>query len=99
MLVIFYGPVVVVVGGAKSAAVPHPDGSHRLLYCVESPESWFEDFGEGQLACGKAEVTINPDFAAVADMEKYHVFVTDHTQQHTIGNSADPARLYRRSRR
>jgi hypothetical protein len=43
----FYGPVIVsgnftVVGGAKSAAVPHPDGSHRRLYCVESPESWFE---------------------------------------------------------
>ena len=61
---IFYGAFVV-VGGAKSAAVPHPDGSHRLLYCMESPESWFEDFGEGQLACGKAEVTIDPDFAAV----------------------------------
>jgi hypothetical protein len=46
----FYGSVVVsgnftVVGGAKSAAVPHPDGSHRRLYCLESPESWFEDFG------------------------------------------------------
>ena len=53
----FYGPVIVggdftVVGGAKSAAVPHPDGSHRRLYCVESPESWFEDFGRGTLACG-----------------------------------------------
>ena len=49
----FYGPVIVggdftVVGGAKSAAVPHPDGSHRRLYCVESPESWFEDFGRGR---------------------------------------------------
>ena len=47
----FYGPVIIggdfTVFGAKSAAVPHPDGSHRLLYCVESPESWFEDFGKG----------------------------------------------------
>ena len=55
----FYGPVIVggnftVVGGAKSAAVPHPDGSHRRLYCVESPESWFEDFGEAELICGEA---------------------------------------------
>jgi hypothetical protein len=37
----FYGPVIVggdftVFGGAKSAAVPHPDGTHRRLYCVES---------------------------------------------------------------
>ena len=54
----FYGPVIVggnftVVGGAKSAAVPHPDGSHRRLYCVESPESWFEDFGRGTLVAVK----------------------------------------------
>jgi hypothetical protein len=77
----FYGPVIVggdflVVGGAKSAAVAHPDGSHRLLYCIESPESWFEDFGTGRLECGRAEVRLDPDFAAVADLTDYHVFLT-----------------------
>ena len=77
----FYGPVIVggdltVVGGAKSAAVPHPDGSHRRLYCVESPESWFEDFGEAALACGEATIALDPDFAAVVDASKYHVFLT-----------------------
>jgi hypothetical protein len=65
-----------IVFGSKSAAVPHPDGSHRLLYCVESPESWFEDFGEGRLVDGKAEVRLDPDFAAVIKSNKYHVFVT-----------------------
>ena len=79
----FFGPVVVggdftVVGGAKSAAVPHPDGTHRRLYCVESPESWFEDFGEAQLECGRTDVTIDPDFAAIANLESYHVFVTQY---------------------
>ena len=80
----FYGPVIVggnftVVGGAKSAAVPHPDGSHRRLYCVESPESWFEDFGRGTLACGEATIRLDPDFAAVVDTAEYHVFLTgDH---------------------
>ncbi len=39
--------------GTKSAAVPHPDGSHRLLYCVEAPEAWFEDFGEGTIGRGQ----------------------------------------------
>ncbi len=76
----FYGPVAVsgalTVFGAKSAAVPHPDGSHRLLYCVESPDSWFEDFGTGTLECGRADVRIDPDFAAVADLTSYHVFLT-----------------------
>jgi hypothetical protein len=78
---VFYGPVVVdgdftVVGGVKSAAVPHPDGSHRRLYCVESPQSWFEDLGKGQLSRGCATVTIDPDFAAVVDLTDYHVFLT-----------------------
>jgi hypothetical protein len=77
----FYGPAVVsgdftVVGGAKSAAVPHPDGSHRRLYCVESPESWFEDFGSAKLVCGDADVALDPDFAAVVDTSDYHVFLT-----------------------
>ena len=78
-----YGPVIVggdftVVGGAKSAAVPHPDGSHRRLYCVESPESWFEDFGRGTLACGEARIRLDPDFATVVDPSEYHVFLTGH---------------------
>ena len=55
------------VSGTKSAAVPHPDGTHRLLYCVESPEAWFEDFGEGTITAGKADVKLDPDFAAVVD--------------------------------
>jgi hypothetical protein len=40
----FVGNVLVTgnhtVLGAKSAAVPHSDGTHRLLYSLESPESW-----------------------------------------------------------
>jgi len=77
----FYGPVIVggnftVVGGAKSAAVPHPDGSHRRLYCMESPESWFEDFGDGQLQSGCAAIALDPDFAALVNRDAYHVFVS-----------------------
>jgi len=79
----FFGPVVVsgaltVIGGPKSAAVPHPDGSHRRLYCVESPDSWFEDFGKGELACGQVSVRLDPDFAAVVDTDDYHVFLTQY---------------------
>jgi hypothetical protein len=85
----FYGPVAVngdftVFGGAKSAAVPHPDGSHRRLYCMESPESWFEDFGESTLACGQAEVMLDPDFAAVVDLAKYHVFLTQYDEHNVL---------------
>jgi hypothetical protein len=77
----FDGPVLVngsftVSGGPKSAAVPHPDGTHRRLYCLESPESFFEDFGQGSLAAGKAEVKLDSDFAAVVRGNDYGVFLT-----------------------
>jgi hypothetical protein len=84
-----YGPVLVsgaftVFGGPKSAAVKHPDGSHRRLYCIEGPEPWFEDFGEGKLVGGKAEVRLDPDFAAVVEPGSYHVFVTEHDDHHAL---------------
>ncbi|MDQ2784245.1 MAG: hypothetical protein M3Y58_04500, partial [Chloroflexota bacterium] len=45
----FFNGNLTVVNGNKNVAVPFPDGSHRLLYCVEAPEAWFEDFGTGTL--------------------------------------------------
>jgi hypothetical protein len=45
---------------------------------MESPESWFEDFGKGQLECGEAAVRIDPDFAAVVSLDDYHVFLTQY---------------------
>ncbi len=77
----FDGPVLVngnftAMGGSKSAAVPHPDGSHRRLYCVESPESWFEDFGQDQLVNGRARVSLDRDFAALVQGDHYQVFLT-----------------------
>jgi len=77
----FAGPVLVVgdftaTGGAKSAAVPHPDGTHRRLYCMESPESWFEDFGKGRLANGRGEVKLDADFSTLVHGDDYHIFLT-----------------------
>ena len=77
----FKGPVIIegdvtIVGGTKSAAVPHPDGSHRQLYCIESPESWFEDFGEARLVNGQTEVRLDRGFAALVKLKGYHVFLT-----------------------
>jgi hypothetical protein len=77
---IFAGAVQVqgsfTVTGSKSAAVPHPDGSHRRLYCVESPESLFEDSGIDQLVAGRAQVRFDPDFAAIVKTDAYQVFLT-----------------------
>jgi hypothetical protein len=66
------------VTGAKSAVVPHEDGSHRRFFCMEAPESWFEDFGEAELVHGKAAVRLDPDFAHSVDTSRYHVFVSSY---------------------
>jgi hypothetical protein len=60
----------------KHGAIQHPDGSLRLLYSMESPESWLEDFGTGQLVSGRADERLDPDFAAVTQADGYLVFLT-----------------------
>lgn len=62
--------------GTKSAVVPAQDGgAHVTLYCVESPECWFEDFGAAQLSGGAISVAIDPEVAQTIHTAQYHVFV------------------------
>ena len=51
-----------VVIGTKSAIVATSQGN-RTLYSQESPEVWFEDFGEGQLVGGLAHIALEPLFS------------------------------------
>jgi len=74
---ILYGNLNV-TGGAKSAIVPLPDGTQRRLYCMESPECWFEDFGTAQLVNGQAHVQLDPSFASVILADDYHIFLTEY---------------------
>jgi hypothetical protein len=63
--------------GTKSAVVQLPDQRWVRLYAVESPENWFEDFGSGQLASGRATIELDPTFAeTVSAAGDYHVFLT-----------------------
>jgi hypothetical protein len=71
---VFVGNLLVT--GTKSAAVPFPDGSQRALYCMESPELWFEDFGTAKLRNGRAVIKLDADFAKVIKSDEYKVFVT-----------------------
>jgi hypothetical protein len=64
-----------VVTGRKSAASRFPDGSRRLLYAVESPESWFEDFGMARLVRGRATIKVDRSFRAIV-RGPYHVFLS-----------------------
>jgi hypothetical protein len=72
--VLISGGLTVTDKGYKSAAVRGPSGRLVRLYCMESPESWFEDFGSGQLTNGSATVPIEPGFAGVVKTDDYHVF-------------------------
>jgi hypothetical protein len=46
-------------------------------YSVQSPESWMEDFGSGNLQSGSATITIDPAFAETINASSsYHVFLT-----------------------
>ncbi len=76
------GSLTVTGSYPKSAAVPHPDGTHRRMYCVEAPEPYFEDFGEGRVENGRTSVTLDPDFLALVQGDRYHVFVTPHDDAH-----------------
>jgi hypothetical protein len=75
----FLGNVLVsgafAVTGAKGAAVPFPDGTRRLLYCMESPELWFEDLGTAKLKRGRVVIKLDADFAVVITRD-YRVFLT-----------------------
>jgi hypothetical protein len=64
--------------GIKSAVVPVGDGTGRQLYCLEAPDSWFEDFGQDALSGGSRPVAIDKEFLKVVDTGNadYMVFIT-----------------------
>jgi hypothetical protein len=65
------------VNGSKAAVVDTKDYGTRTLYAVESPQNWFEDFGNGQLENGEAVIAIDPVFAETVNLSvDYHVFLT-----------------------
>ena len=43
---------------------------------MESPESWFEDFGTGHIKEGYGNVELDPDFAALVQQDDFHIFLT-----------------------
>jgi hypothetical protein len=49
--------------GAVSTIVKNTKGSLINLYCPESPEILFQDFGNGNLVNGQAHIDLDPDFS------------------------------------
>jgi hypothetical protein len=66
-----------IANGTKAASVPTTSGN-QLLYCMESPEVWFEDIGSGTLKNGTATINLDPLFletVVIDDTHPMHVFV------------------------
>jgi hypothetical protein len=71
------------VFGVKNAVLKMQDGSFASVYCQESPEPYFEDFGRAQLVGGVANVPLEREFATLVAGGDYHVFT--HPQGDTNG--------------
>jgi hypothetical protein len=63
--------------GTITGSVRTRDERNLEMYSVQSTENWYEDFGTGQLKDGVAKVTLDADFADLANTGiDYHVFLT-----------------------
>jgi hypothetical protein len=55
--------------GSKNCIVSTSQGPTKL-YCQESPECWFEDFGEGSLVSGRARIELDPLFLETVSIDE-----------------------------
>lgn len=55
--------------GTKSCVVKTSQGP-TLLYCQESPENWFEDFGNGRLNQGRTHIELDPLFLETVTVDQ-----------------------------
>ncbi|NQY28400.1 MAG: hypothetical protein HRT69_02905 [Flavobacteriaceae bacterium] len=68
-----------VVNGTKSGSVPTSKGN-QLVYSMESPEIWFEDFGTGKLINGQVHINLDELFhetIIINDKHPMHVFIQE----------------------
>lgn len=64
--------------GTVSTCVPDLNGKPATLHAIETPEFYFQDFGQAQLVNGRAHITIDPILAkniTISDKHPLRVFV------------------------
>jgi hypothetical protein len=67
-----------IAGGAVTCAAFDLTGQKVLLHCPETPEFYYEDYGEGQLLDGKAHIDLDPVLAknvAISEKHPLRVFI------------------------
>ncbi|MGB9561455.1 MAG: hypothetical protein ACPL6C_01435, partial [bacterium] len=76
--VYFSGPRYGLAGSGSKSCVEKTSKGPVLLFSVESPEVWFEDFGLGQLKNGETYIELDPYFLEVIHIGEdnpYFVFL------------------------
>jgi hypothetical protein len=58
--------------GSKCARVKLDNGTAVRLYAEESAESWFSDYGEGNLSDGQAHIELDPVFLQTVTVDARH---------------------------
>jgi hypothetical protein len=64
--------------GTVSTTVKDTKGDKVVLHCPETPEIYFEDYGEGQLVNGKVHIILDPTIAknvAINEKHPLRVFI------------------------
>jgi hypothetical protein len=72
--------------GVKAATVPTSKGN-QLLYCVESPELWFEDMGVGTLVNGQVTIQLDKLFLETVTVDSENpliVFVEEYGESNGL---------------
>jgi hypothetical protein len=66
-----------VCAGSITTAVQAGNTKKVAMYSLQSPESWLEDFGSGELSAGRTVIALDPTFAGTIDgAGDYHIFLT-----------------------
>ncbi|MBI5218024.1 MAG: hypothetical protein HY958_03745 [Bacteroidia bacterium] len=60
--------------GSKNCVVRTSQGP-KALYCIESPENYFEDYGASKLVNGQAVINIDPLFLETIVIDESHPFM------------------------
>lgn len=66
--------------GAKNASVGTSKGN-QLLYSIESPEVWFEDFGHGTLVNGETTINLDQLFLETVFIDDEHPMIVTVTPE------------------
>ncbi|MCD6595925.1 hypothetical protein J7L68_09680, partial [bacterium] len=62
----------IISNGTKSTIVNDIDGNRVAMFCTETPEVLFQDFGKGKLTDGKTHIELDPIFSKNTHIDNEH---------------------------